>query len=118
MVKVVLGYRVEPELTAEEYDRWLYEIHVPDLLANPYLQKIVFNTVFETLRGDHDLYRVSELHYENQESYQKARAWSEANPTPEERGPTGRSDFVFTVACEVVEVDRATASAVVAAQVG
>lgn len=108
MVKVVLGYRVMPELTPEEYDRWLYEVHVPDLLLNPYLRKIVLNTVAETTRGDLDLYRISELHYGDMDGYRKARAWSEQNPVPVDRGPTGRSDFVFTVACEVVEIDAAT----------
>jgi hypothetical protein len=108
MTKVILGYRVMPELTAEEYDRWLYDIHVPDLLLNPYLRKIVFNTVAATTRGDLDLYRISELHYDDMAGYEKARAWSEANPVPEERGPTGRSDFVFTVACDVVEIDAPT----------
>ena len=108
MVKVVLGYRVMPALTAEEYDRWLYEIHVPDLLLNPYLKKIIFNTVAETTRGDLDLYRISELHYEDMEGYRNARAWGEANPVPEGRGPTGRSDFVFSVACDVVEIEAET----------
>jgi hypothetical protein len=105
MVKVILGYRIMPGLTAEAYDRWLYEIHVPDLLANPDLRRIVFNTVLRTLRGDQDYYRIAELHYDDLAAYERAQAWSTAHPTPEERGPRGRTDFLFTVLCDVVEVE-------------
>ena len=105
MVKVILGYRIMPGLTPAEYDRWLYDIHVPDLLANPYLRRIAFNTVVGTLRGDQGFYRIAELHYNDMPSYERARAWSEANPVPVERGPQGRTDFIFTVLCEVVEVE-------------
>lgn len=108
MVKVVLGYRVMQGLTDEEYDRWLYDIHVPDLLLNPYLKKIIFNTVQETTMGDLGLYRVSELHYEDMDGYRASVAWREANPVAEERTPAGRSDFVFSVVTEVDEIDAAT----------
>ncbi len=107
MIKVILGYQVEPQLTAVEYDRWLYDIHVPDLLANPYLRKVVFNTVVRTLRGDQNFYRISELHYDDLSSYEQARAWSEANPVPAERGPQGRTHFLFTCLCDVVEIEAA-----------
>ncbi len=109
MVKVILGYRICPGLTEDEYDHWLYDIHVPDLLQNPYLRRIVFNTVARTLRGDRRYYRISELHYDDMASYEKARAWSEANPIPTERGPAGRTDFDFTVVCEVVEIEAGSA---------
>ena len=45
MFKAILGYDIEPGVTAEEYERWLFEVHAPDLLANPYLDRIVFNKV-------------------------------------------------------------------------
>ena len=107
MVKVILGYQIEPGLTAQEYDRWLYDIHVPDLLANPHLRKIVFNTVIRMLRGDQDYYRIAELHYDDQASYERARAWSEANPVPPERGAQGRTHFLFTCLCDAVEIEAA-----------
>lgn len=105
MMKVILGYQIEPGLTAKEYDRWLYDIHVPDLLRNPYLRTIVFNTVVRTLRGDQDYYRIAELHYDDMAAYEQARVWSEANPVPVERGPQGRTHFLFTCLCDVVEIE-------------
>ena len=44
-IKTILGYDIVPGVTPEEYEPWLFEVHAPDLLANPYLDRIVFNKV-------------------------------------------------------------------------
>ena len=45
MFKTILGYDIEDGVTEEEYERWLFEVHAPDLLANPHLDRIIFNKV-------------------------------------------------------------------------
>lgn len=44
-LKTILGYDIVPGVSSEEYEKWLFEVHAPDLLANPYLDRIVFNKV-------------------------------------------------------------------------
>lgn len=115
MVKALVGYEVMEGLTREEYDRWLFEIHVPDLLANPHLDRIVFNTVVEevgttsgsaTVPEQMGLYRVAELHFADQEAFRRYRTWFAQHPIPPERSPAGRSDFRFYVLCESTEISR------------
>ena len=112
MIKALVGYDVDPSLTREQYDQWLWDIHVPDLRANPHLQDIVFNTVLEpveTTSGSTteitqtvSLYRVAELHFEDLASYRRYRAWFDEHPIPAERSPAGRSDFRFYVVCDSI----------------
>ena len=116
MVKCLVGYDIVPGVTPEEYDAWLWDIHTPDLMANPYIDKIVYNTVLRpivTASGDTmklpeslKLYRVAEMHFQDEEAYDKYRAWFIENPIPAERGPAGRSDFKFYLLCTVSEGSR------------
>jgi hypothetical protein len=116
MIKALVGYDVVAGLTREEYDRWLWDIHVPDLLANPHLDRIVFNTVIEpvsTASGTTvpieqrmSLYRVAELYFADEQALAHYRQWFRDHPIPAERSPQGRSDFRFYVICESVEVTR------------
>ena len=115
-IKALVGYDVVAGLTREEYDRWLWDIHVPDLLANPHLDRIVFNTVIEpvsTTSGTTvpieqrmSLYRVAELHFADEDALVRYHQWFQDHPIPPERSPSGRSDFRFYVICDVVEVTR------------
>ena len=104
MVKAILGYDIEPGVSEEAYDRWLREIHIPDLKKIPGLRKIVFNTVRGRVRDGLTFYRIAELHYDSLEAFEKAAQWREENPVPEERGPKGRTDFKFYLICETEEV--------------
>lgn len=114
--KVVIGYRIADGVSREDYERWLWEVHIPDLLANPYLDRMVYDTVVEPvastsgglveLGGGPDLYRVAELHFADLDAYRRYRAWFEAHPLDPARGPGGRTDFVFYVLTEAVEVTR------------
>ena len=45
MVKAIMGYDIVPGMSVEAYEKWLWEVHVPDLSKIPGLRKIVFNTV-------------------------------------------------------------------------
>ena len=116
MIKAIIGYNIVPGITHEEYDQWLWQIHVPDILANPYIEKIVFNTVLQPVeRTSSDaarvengmtFYRIAEMHFQSFEAYEAYRAWFKTHPIPIERGPKGRTDFKFYLLCEVVEVSR------------
>ena len=105
MVKAILGYDIMPGMTVESYEKWLREIHLPDLARIPGLRKVVFNTVKGVARGDTTFYRIAELHYDSMEAFEKAKKWQEENPVSVERGPEGKTDFKFYVVCESEEVD-------------
>lgn len=104
MVKAILGYDIVPGLAVEAYEKWLREVHIPDLSKVPGLKKIVLNTVKGTVRGETTFYRIAELHYEDMESFEKAMRWRKEHPVSEERGPEGKTDFKFYVVCETEEI--------------
>lgn len=115
-VKAILGYDIVEGVTPEEYDRWLWDVHYPDLLANPHLERIELNTVIhpinETSAGTPimdvpvSFFRIAELHFADHAAHQAYLRWFEDHPIPVERSPAGRSDFRFYVLCDVVEVTR------------
>jgi hypothetical protein len=105
MVKAILGYDIMPGISVEAYEKWLREIHIPDLAKIPGLKKVVFNTVKGTVRGEMSFYRIAELHYESMAAFEKAVKWRQENPVSIERGPDGKTDFKFYVVCETEEVD-------------
>lgn len=104
MIKAILGYDIEPNMSEEEYDRWLREIHIPDLSKIPGLRRIVFNTVKGKLREGLSFYRIAELHYDSMEAFEAAARWREENPIAAERTPQGKTDFKFYLLCETEEV--------------
>jgi len=104
MVKAILGYDIMPGMMVEEYEKWLREIHIPDLSKIPGLRKVVLNTVKGIVRGDTTFYRIAELHYDSMEAFEMARKWREENPVPDERSPKGKTDFKFYVVCETEEI--------------
>ena len=105
MVKAILGYDIMPGMSVAEYDKWLREIHIPDLSKIPGLRKIVFNTVKGIVLGETTFYRIAELHYDSMEAFERAKKWREQNPVSEERSPKGKTDFKFYVVCETEEVE-------------
>lgn len=115
MIKTVLGYDIEPGVTAEEYEQWLFEVHVPDILANPHIERVVFNLVLRDVTRSSDgstpiegqtFYRVAEMHFADEAAYERYLAWFEDHPIPIERSPKGRTAFRFYVLTSVTEVDR------------
>jgi uncharacterized protein (TIGR02118 family) len=105
MVKAILGYDIMPGMSVAEYDKWLREIHIPDLSRIPGLRKIVFNTVKGIVLGETTFYRIAELHYDSMEAFERAKKWREQNPVSEKRSPKGKTDFKFYVICETEEVE-------------
>ena len=115
-IKTILGYDILPGVSEEEYEAWLFDVHAPDLLANPHLDRIVFNKVLRPVTqasgGTADIpegssfYRIAEMHYADEEAYQRYLAWFEENPLPKERGPGGRTAFRFYLATESTAVTR------------
>lgn len=115
-IKTILGYDILPGLSAEEYETWLFDVHAPDLLANPYLDRIVFNKVLRpvsqasggttSVPTGYTFYRIAEMHYADEEAYQNYLDWFRAHPVPSERGPGGRTDFKFYLVTESTEVTR------------
>jgi len=118
MIKAMLGYDIVEGVTEEEYERWLFEVHAPDLLANPNLDRLVFNKVLRPVTsasgGTAEIppslmfYRIAEMHFASEEKYRAYREWFTTNPLPAERGPGGRTDFKFYLITESTEVERAT----------
>jgi hypothetical protein len=104
--KAILGYDLMPGLTPETYDQWLWEVHAPDLLDNPHLERIVFNTVTRKLRGERSFFRISELHFSDLEGYAKFEQWRARNPVSAERSPIGRTAFKFYILSTVESVER------------
>jgi hypothetical protein len=124
MVKVIVGYNVMPGISGEEYERWLRDVHIPDLSKVPGLRKVVLNTVKGTtsipglrkyapnnIKGAvaefEDLYRIVELHYDSIEECEKALKWREReeNLVSKERTAVGKTDVKFYFVCETEEVD-------------
>ena len=118
-VKTILGYDIVEGVSVEEYERWLWDIHYPDMLANPYLERIVVGTVVHpvtttsagtpTTDEVQTFYRVVEMHYENHQAYENYLRWFEEHPIPPERGPAGRTEFRFYVLCDIEVAERPTA---------
>jgi len=115
-VKAILGYDLMDGVAVEDYERWIWDVHVPDLLANPYLDRLVFNTVVRpvtatssgspTAEEPQTFYRIAELHFRNHDAYEKYLQWFKDNPIPPERGPAGRTNFRFYVLTDSVEATR------------
>lgn len=105
MIKAILGYDIMPNMSKEEYEKWLREIHIPDLAKIPGLKRVVLNTVIDTIKGNQSFYRISELHFETLESFENAMEWRRKNPISKERSPDGKTGFKFYVLCESEEID-------------
>lgn len=116
MFKTILGYVIEDGVTEEDYEKWLFEVHAPDLLANPHLDRIIFNKVQERVTtasgGTADIpegetfYRIAEMQFADETAYRAYRAWFTEHPIPFERGPAGRTRFKFYVTATPTEVTR------------
>ena len=117
-VKAILGYDIIDGVSVDDYERWIWDVHVPDLLANPFLDKLVFNTVIhpitatsagsETAEDPTTFYRIAELCFADHDAYQQYLEWFEQHPIPPERGPAGRTKFAFYVLTDSVEATRDT----------
>lgn len=113
MIKTLIGYDVEPGVSVEEYERWLREVHIPDLLANPHLTRLVFNTVLrpvtQTSGGAAPVedgltfYRIVEMHFEDLAAYERYLEWFREHPIPAQRGPRGRTAFRFYLLADSFE---------------
>ena len=116
MIKTILGYDIEDGVSPEEYERWLFDVHAPDLLANPHLDRIVFNKVLrpvtEASGGSagvpqgYTLYRIAEMHFADEAAYTAYHQWFSSRPVPVERGPAGRTKFKFYLVTDTTEVTR------------
>ncbi len=115
MIKTILGYQIAPGMTEADYERWLFDVHAPDILANPYVDRLVFNKVerevpYATggtpIPDDLTLYRIAEMHFADEAAYQQYLAWFAAHPIPPERSPAGRTAFLFYVVTTPTVVDR------------
>jgi hypothetical protein len=121
VIKTLIGYDIEPGVTVEEYDHWLREVHIPDILANPHVSRLVFNTtirpVVRTSGGAASVdaglsfYRIAEMHFEDLAAYERYLAWFEAHPIPPDRWPRGRTAFRFYLLTDSFEADRGALSA-------
>jgi hypothetical protein len=117
-VKAILGYDIVDGVSIDEYEAWLADVHFPDLLANPHLDRLVVNTVdrpivatsagTSTIDEPMMFYRIVEMHFADQDAYTDYLGWFEANPIPQERSPAGRTQFKFYLLTDSAVVDRDT----------
>lgn len=117
-VKAILGYDIAPGVGIHEYETWLADIHFPDLLANPHLDRLVTNTVVRpivatsagtsTTEEPRTFYRIVELHFADHAAYDQYLKWFQANPIADERSPAGRTAFRFYVLTDSAVVTRET----------
>ena len=115
-VKAILGYDIVEGVSVDEYEQWLADVHFPDLLANPYLDRIVLNDVVRpivatsagTSAADDPVtfYRIVELHFADHGAYEQYLEWFTAHPIPEDRSPAGRTAFRFYVLTDTSTADR------------
>jgi hypothetical protein len=118
MIKTILGYDIEDGVTPQEYEKWLFDVHAPDLLANPHLDRIVFNKVLRpvtqasggsaSVPKGYNFYRIAEMHFADEAAYTAYQQWFSSRPVPVERGPGGRTKFKFYVVADTTEVTRET----------
>jgi ribonucleotide reductase alpha subunit len=116
VIKTILGYDIMPGVSTEEYERWLFDVHAPDLLANPHIDRIVFNKVLRPVARtsggaakvgtEQTFYRIAEMHFADEAAYEAYLDWFDKNPIPVDRGPAGRTDFRFYVVAEPTVVQR------------
>ena len=116
MIKTLIGYDIEPGVSVEEYDRWLREVHIPDILANPHVERLVFNTVIRpvtstsggaaAVEGGLTFYRVAEMHFRDMSAYEQYVAWFREHPLLKERGPASRTAFRFYLLANSFEATR------------
>jgi len=117
----LLAYDVCKPLSEEEYDRWLFDVHYHDLLANPHLDEIVLHTVSRekaarlssggAVENKVGFFRLAELHFHDYTAYDKYVEWFQANRIPAERTPAGKSAFAFYHLGDSERVSREATSA-------
>jgi hypothetical protein len=115
-LKIILGYDIHPGVSPQEYERWLFDVHAPDLLANPHLDRLVFNKVLRPVSqasggsveipAGYEFYRIAELHFRDEGAYARYLEWFDDHPVAVDRGPAGRTDFRFYVVTESTTVER------------
>lgn len=115
MIKTILGYQIEPEVSEEEYEDWLFNVHAPDILANPFVDKLVFNKVMRPVpfatggtpvHQALTLYRIAEMHFADEKAYENYLQWFADHPVPAGRSPAGRTAFKFYVVASSREFGR------------
>lgn len=116
MIKTVLAYDIEPGVSVAEYEDWLFNVHVPDIMANPFVSKLSFNKVLKPVERTSDgsplahnevtFYRVAEMEFEDEAAYQNYLKWFSDHQIPQDRSPVGRTAFRFYLLTESVVVER------------
>lgn len=116
MIKTILGYDIEPGVSEQDYESWLFEVHAPDLLANPHIDRIVFSKVLRPVARSSGgaaevpvtttFYRIAEMHFADEAAYERYLRWFDEHPIPTARGPAGRTAFRFYVLAEPLVVER------------
>lgn len=116
MIKTVLAYDIEPGVSVDDYEDWLFNIHVPDIMANPFVSRLSFNKVLRPVANTSDgsslapggmtFYRVAEMEFEDEAAYQNYLDWFSDHEIPKDRGPMGRTAFRFYLVTESIVVER------------
>eukprot|EP00931_Biecheleriopsis_adriatica_P085842 TRINITY_DN60627_c0_g1_i1.p1 TRINITY_DN60627_c0_g1~~TRINITY_DN60627_c0_g1_i1.p1 ORF type:complete len:178 (+),score=35.13 TRINITY_DN60627_c0_g1_i1:85-618(+) len=116
-VRGLLSYNREAGVSVEEYNKWLYEEHYHDLLANPSLRGITLHEVLDAkpkLSSGKEVepdpamkfWRLAELQFDSLEDYWHYVEWFQNRQIPLARTPAGRSAFKFYVLGSTEEIRR------------
>lgn len=93
VVRRVFAYKLLPGRDPSEFEKYLFRVHIPDILASPGVRRIVANKVVGALKGEPQYYRTGEVHYDSIHAYGKSFAWRQANPVGPERDARRWIDF-------------------------
>ena len=100
MVKVLMGYDLAQGFSEDEHDRWLQEVHLPDMAKVPGLERVILNRTGQIVIGDDLPKYIAELHYTDMNTYLVARSWIKRNPFPTDSQPDGRIEIKYMFICE------------------
>jgi hypothetical protein len=105
-IRLVFAYSLRPGVDSEEFERWLYAIHIPDLLENPYITRLVLNRVIAGPDGEPGrYYRTAEQHFVDEEAYRRSLDWRREHPVPAARAADPLIEIDFRAVCSGEEVD-------------
>lgn len=101
----LIAYDVREPLSKQEHAAWLRE-HMHDLMANPWLDKIIWHTACADKKAmlpssSVEFYRLEEMHFQDYAAYKSYLSWfKDQPPILPPRTPAGKSNFHFYLLSE------------------
>ena len=78
--KVILVYNLKAGINPDDFEKWFYDVHIPDVKRYPGIRKVVANKVVGTPDGSPPgYYRTAELHFDDRQTFEEAWKWRAEN---------------------------------------